>query len=503
MHARWALKSSLGLFLGLIAWATAQTCSAADPNDLLIQQSIVERHGLTRAWFTQVPVDGVRGEITYIVPDEGLLLVETSLATLHAIDAESGRIVWTAEFGNPRSPSLRPAGNGRVPPKVVAPAADASADAADAGAADAAPPDQPADAAAKAAPRAGKADAAAALTSLAKRHDKVIAVVNGSTLYLLNRSDGSRYLDPKNDIEWKVVLRNAPVAGPLVTDDMVYVPVVGNQIECYSIYDSRQSPGYLTGSGRNDVPPVLVGDRVAWPSDTGVIHITAPNSLSVRHRIDTSGPILSMIAAWPPLAYAGSVDGYLYCVNENSGEVQWKFTLGSAMRHAPVAIKDAVYAIVDDGGLYRIGAAGHEDWFNPAARHFLAASPSRVYATDSFHRLIILNAATGATMDTVALPSLVQPIVNSETDRIIFSSAAGLVQSLHEPELVQPENYLPPKASKPVEEAPKAHPAKAAEPKPKAEPKEGAGDDSMTPAEKPAPKPKVTPKAKKEAAAGT
>jgi len=503
MRTHWALKSSFGLFLVLTAWAAAQTCLAANPNDLLIQQSVVERHGLTRAWFTQVPVDGVRGEITYIVPDEGLLLVQTSLATLHAIDAETGRLVWSAEFGNPRSPSQRPAGNGRVPPPAAAPAPDASGDAADAGSADAAAPaNQSADAAPpRAAARADKADdAAASATSLAKRHDKVIAVVNGSTLYLLNRSDGARYLDPKNNIQWKVVLRNAPVAGPLVTDDQVYVPVVGNQIEVYSIYDSRRSPGYLTGSGRNNVPPVLVGDRVAWPSDTGVIHITAPNSLSVRHRIDTSGPILAMIAAWPPLAYAASVDGYLYCVNENSGEVQWKYTLGSGMRQSPVAIKDAVYAVVDDGGLHRIGAGGHEDWFNPAARHFLSASPTRVYATDSYNRLIILNAATGATMDTVPMPSLVQPIVNTQSDRIIFSSAAGLVQSLHEPELGQPENYLPPKVAKPVEEAaPKARPAKAAEPKPKAE----GGDDAMTPKEKPAPKPKVTPKVKKEAAAGT
>jgi outer membrane protein assembly factor BamB len=427
------------------------------------------------------------------VPDEGLLLVQTSLATLHAIDAETGRIVWSAEFGDPRRPSQRPCGNGREAPPIAAAAPDAAA--ADADAAPAADNgDAPTPAARPAAHVATKTDDAAGGT--VKRHDKVVAVVNGSTLYLLSRSDGTRYIDPKNNIPWKLALRSAPVAGPLVTDDMVYVPVVGNQIECYSIYDSRKSPGYLTGSGRNDVPPVLVGDRVAWPSDTGVIHITAPNSLSVRHRIDTSGPILSMIAAWPPLAYAGSVDGYLYCVNENSGEVLWKFTLGSSMRTPPIAIKDVVYAIVEDGGLHRISSGGHDDWFNPAPRHFLAASPTKVYATDGYRRLVVINAATGATMDTVALPSLVQPIVNTQSDRIIFSSAAGLVQSLHEPELAQPENYIPPKPKQAEEPAaPKARPAKAAA---KAE----GGDDAGMPAEKPAPKPKPAPKApKKEAAA--
>ena len=96
----------------LMPSVVARPAFAVPGAELVVPQSTAERHGLTRAWFTQIPVGG-RARITYIVQDEGTLFVQTSDAMLYAIDAESGRVVWSQQVGEPNWPTMRPGANGR------------------------------------------------------------------------------------------------------------------------------------------------------------------------------------------------------------------------------------------------------------------------------------------------------------------------------------------------------------------------------------------------------
>ncbi len=465
--------------------ASESAARAADAKDLLFPQQVAERHGLTRAWYAQVPVANGRSRVNFIVQDEGLLLVQTSSAMVYAFDTESGHLAWSAEVGDARLPSQRPGANGRP--------ADLK--------------DNRSEIDKLLGHESDKSDKA-----LSERNDKVVAVVNGSALYLLNRADGSAYVDPKNNVEWKVGLRGAPSSGPLVTDNMVIVPNVDGQLECYPTYDSKVSPLFMASSGLDETPPIAVGERIAWASARGVVHITQPKSINVRYRVETTGPITAAATSHDPVVFAGSVDGYLYAINSTTGDVLWKQTVGSAIRQPPVPIRTAVFAVLEDGGLFRGAMSdGHQQWINPAPKFFLAASPTKIYAADEFGHLLVLNAKTGATIDSMAMPSLCLPMANEQTDRIYLTSESGLIQCLHETQLEKPENYLPPKPEKAVEEAPKAKPKAApsddpdkpkAEPAPKAVPKPKADVPSADPVmpkvapEKKAPIPR-TPKVKK------
>jgi outer membrane protein assembly factor BamB len=460
--------------IALVFLAAARSALAVEASELLVPQFTAEQHGLTRAWFFQVPAIGGRSHLTHVVQDDGMLFAQTSTAMLYAIDAETGRLVWSQQVGQPNQPSLRPAANGRA---VAGLSDNAAID--------------------KLLEKTDSSDRA-----MSQRHDKVVAVVNGSTLYLLNRSDGTFYMDPKNNVPWKAALVGVPECGPLVTDDKVYVPTVDGPIAVYVITDSRRAAHLESSSGRNTEPPVQAGDRIAWATSTGVLQITQPKDLHISHRIETTGPIITMLVPYPPQVYAGSLDGYAYSVNENNGQIIWKLSTGWPVRESPAVIQGAVYIVSEGAGMFRVAATdGHQDWFNPSPRHFLAASPTKVYAIDKYHRMQIVSAKTGATIDSMPLPEAVMPMHNGETDRVILSSNIGFIQCLHEPELVEPLSYVAPKpVEKPPEEAPK-QPAKATKPpdeadKPKPAPKAAAPASMKEKAEKPAvaPKAPVAPK---------
>lgn len=430
---------------------------AADAAAQLVSQPLIERHGLTRAWFAQIPVGG-RTKITHITQDEGTLFVQTSDAMLYALDTETGRLIWSQQVGEPSRPTQKIGSNGK-----------ANAEASEQALLD------------RVLEKTDTSDRA-----ISQRHDKVIAVANGSTLYLLNRADGSIFLDPKNNVPWKLQLRSVPEAAPLVTDDMIFVPTAGGLIEVYMITDSRRSSAMLSSTGRNHEPPVQVGDRIAWATDKGILQITQPKNVTIRHRIETTGPITTSLVPNPPLVYAGSVDGFVYCINETTGDIVWKLTTGSPVRDTPVLVKGAIFVTSEEGGMFRADAlSGHQAWFNPAPKHLLAVSPTKVYALDSLSRLLIINAKSGATVDRLEMPEMIEPVLNDETDRIFLKTEAGLIQCLHEIGAEQPQNYELPKIveKKPAEDA-AAKPAKPATPK--------AADDGDKP------KPPVTPKAPKE-----
>lgn len=469
--------AGLLLPIGLLVCGAWRTARAVEAVDLVVPQMTAERHGLTRAWFTQIPGAGGRAHVTHVVQDDGMLFVQTSSAMLFAIDAETGRVVWSAQVGEPNRPTLRPGANGRAPAETNENAAVEKL--------------------------FDKVDASSE-REIAKRHDKVVAVCNGSTLFLLNRSDGSVYIDPTNNIQWKVLLPGTPEAGPLVTDDSVYVPIVNGPVEVYPITDSGRPLKMLSTSGHSEAPPVQVVDRIAWATDKGVLQISQLKTLTIEHRIETTGPITARLTGFATKIFAGSIDGYLYCVDATTGEVEWKLTAGSSIRESPVAIPDphmgaasrgAVFAVADDGGMFRTSMVdGHQDWFNPSPRHFLAVSPTKVYALDAFGHMLVLNAMTGATIDSVPMPEAVLPVLNNHTDRVILSSDVGLLQCLREPELTEPRNYVAHKVEKPAEAAAvaKQKPKSAAEPdKSKAAPKSApSADEAPLPTDAAAPAPK-------------
>ena len=134
----------------------------------LISETAAARHGLTRPWFAHVELDQSRGRISHVILRDGALYVQTDRATVHAIDAETGKTLWSQRVGRPDHPSMAPDAMGNL-----------------------------------------------------------LAVVNGSRLYLLDRRDG-RLLK-------EIEIREAPGAGPALSSKRVYVPMVSGMVVAYPL----------------------------------------------------------------------------------------------------------------------------------------------------------------------------------------------------------------------------------------------------------------------------
>ncbi len=411
------------------AVACACQSSAVCGSELLTEADLAQ-HGLVRAWFTQAQVDPARGRVTNIVIDAGTLFVQTDRAILQAIDVETGQTQWTKQVGDPNHPTLTPGIGGRI-----------------------------------------------------------VAVINGSRLELYNRKTGK--LLWQTDVDWAVG------AGPAVSSQRVYVPTTSGMFITYRIKPQRpptDEPGKEAKSatapeaqaarqaesaedfgldqehlrpvvcqslGRTLVQPLVTRQTpdeewVAWPTDQGYLCVGFVNrhfhrQLELKYRLRTDAPIVSLPAYLPPdpavvgdsgVIFAASQDGYVHAIREKDGRHLWRFSTGDAINEAPVVIRHRVFVANQFGGLYNLDAkTGQDMWHGPSPgiMQLLAASKTRLYATDRLGRLAILDARSGARLDTFPIGEMlaIKP-VNYWSDRLILATKTGLILCLHEPDLTAP-----------------------------------------------------------------
>lgn len=157
-----------GFSLLLIACLAGPDAAPAALTDALITETDAARHGLTRAWFTQVELDRASSRLIHLVLQGKTLYAQTDRAVLHAIDAETGQTLWVARVGRPGGLSMAPAAN-----------------------------------------------------------DRMVAVVNGSYLYVLDKNTGK--------VSWQTQLDGAPGTGPVLSAQRVYVSMTNGMILSYRL----------------------------------------------------------------------------------------------------------------------------------------------------------------------------------------------------------------------------------------------------------------------------
>src|SRR3982750_3258905 len=121
----------MGSVVAAVLLAVVVLAGEARGERRLIGQDEAARLGLTRAWFTQVQLSAAHTHVERAVLEGDRLTVLTSAGVVQELDALTGKTFWTAPIGKENYPSLGPAGN-----------------------------------------------------------EKYVAVLNGSTLYVLDRKDG-------------------------------------------------------------------------------------------------------------------------------------------------------------------------------------------------------------------------------------------------------------------------------------------------------------------------
>lgn len=389
----------------------------------LIPETTVARHGLARPWFAQVELDEGRGNLKSIVLYEGVLYTQTSTAMMHAIDAETGKTLWSRQIGQPNHPSM--------------------------------PPDAKGD---------------------------LLAAVNGSRLYIVNRFTGA--LLGQKEIRdapgGGPALSSKRVYVPIVTGLIVSYHLnaiinaktpsdktdgkagktesdaIGKEISRKAQKDS--APVYCQSFGRALVQPLVTrddlgGEYVAWPTDRGYMNLgrisrEGDNCLAVKFRLETGATIVARPTYLPPdpkslgdagVVFAASCDGFLYAIQEETGGTLWRFSTGQPIVESPAVIDDRVYITTQLGEMYCVNTkTGDSVWWTDNVKKFVAATKSRVYAVDSIGNLVALNATSGAKLDSVSIGKVSFTLANSDTDRIYLVSEGGLIQCLRDAELNLP-----------------------------------------------------------------
>jgi hypothetical protein len=349
----------------------------------VIPSQMARQQGLERAWVAQVEIDRARGRVAHITLHDGLLLVQTDQAALHVLDAETRRTLWVAHVGRPGAPTTAPAAS-----------------------------------------------------------DKFVASTTGPNLYLFDRHSGR--------VLWERHLASVPSAGPALSDVRVYVPMVNGVVATYRLprphaeetpleAQFKDSALNYRGKGMADSAPVITPNGVIWGTAAGNIYSCTPDEMLALWRFKAHDAISAPLFYRPPTIFAASRDGYVYALHETRGDSRWQFSTGNPVAETPVVIGDALFAIPETGGMFRINAdTGEQEWYSPGVFKFVSASPTRLYAVDSTGRLLILNARTGARLGSLATEHLPLKVFNAESDRIYLGTTAGMIQCLREPELAKP-----------------------------------------------------------------
>ncbi|HEY2882919.1 MAG TPA: PQQ-binding-like beta-propeller repeat protein [Pirellulales bacterium] len=381
----------------LLAWA-APALRAQSTEVPLVGQFQAEQLGLKRAWFTQLPVDGLHSKVTHLKYQSGLLLAVTDSAMLYVVDAETGALRWSFRIGDR---------------KFGAMAAGANA--------------------------------------------TNVAVANIGRVFILDRATGNVIFDHAltGTPARGPVLTEKHVIVPLANGPLeVYALDALNKdfIDAY----------YLESAGRLIGEVIADDVSVLWTGNSNVFHAHEFGDVGSQFRTDIPAGVSSGPGVYPPHAYLGTMAGYLIAYDAHHGEIEWKFASGSPISHKPIGLGTAVYALPEDGGLYSIAPdTGEGNWFAPDPTQFIAASPNRIYAIDKFKRMEILDVKTGARIDGLNIPLTLKALVNDQSDRLYFYTDAGLLQCVHEAQLTDPHWYKPPKEA-PAKNGPDAKPADAA-----------------------------------------
>lgn len=417
--------------------------SAAVGASSLIPETTAVRHGLTRPWFAQLEMAQERSRIHDIVLDEGVLFVQTDMAVVQAIDAETGKTLWVKQIGRPGYAALTPGANRYV-----------------------------------------------------------LVVVNGSHLYVVNRKDGRLLLEKQIDgspgagiaVSEKRVFM--PLVNGMITtyrlDNLVAAAPTAPSLPV-AVTDAGETAAAAAGSAAASTapkaqpstaaavpakpkynPPLFcqsmgevmglpvvtsedsAEEYLAWCTDRGrmnigIINRSAESTFSLRYRLDAGSPFVCSPAFLPAepqqlsssvVVIAASREGIVYAIRQKDGRPLWRFPTGESIIQTPAVIGNCAYVATQIGGMYCLNArTGENLWWTADAKQVVAASKSRLYVVNQRGDIQILNRDNGITLDVLPAAHVPTKFCNIDTDRLYLADEHGTIQCLHEIDQVQPLVY--------------------------------------------------------------
>jgi len=433
------------------------------PVDLVPNRTSLEQVGLERQWFAVIPLVETE-RLMRISQSADLVFAQTDYAMVHAFDAESGRLLWSAQLGE----------------------------------------------------RTGFARGVAA-------NSYAVFVTNANIVHALDKKTGRPiWKQNLNTIPTSPPACDEDLALVGLTSGMVVGfnlkkrDAKGNE----SILTTPTEAWRWHTGGPILTRPLPAGQFVCFGSKDGRAYAVASRERTTLFRIPTGGPIGEGFGAFGTRTLIiPSGDNNLYGVDLLTSRVLWAFASGAPIEQEPAVADQDVYTVNTAGNLTLIDPnSGLPQWTTSTQGGRLAAiSENKIFLRSYNLDLFVIDRKTGRTvMDPsethlragLNLREYDLDIVNRYNDRLYFATSSGLIVCLRETGHPQPRplrdakalpfGYVPPEG---IKQTPP--PAPSAEPG--AEPKKEPGTEEAPAAadkdkEKPdADKEKAAPKAKEAA----
>jgi len=371
------------------------------PKNLVPRRSALDRLGLERQWFAVVPFVETERLLTISIGAD-LLFAQTSYAMLHTYDAESGRLLWSAQLGE----------------------------------------------------RTGYARGVAS-------NSFAVFVTNADVFFALDKRTGRtiwKYAmgkiptsSPACD-EQRAMVGFAD--GKIYAYDLKIKDDKGNE----SILTAPQEAWNWATGGTMLTRPLPAENVVAFGSNDGKAYVVMAYEKTPLYRISTGGPIGEGLAGFGTRTLLiPSADNNLYGVDLFTAKVFWTFPSAAPILQEPLVSDQDIYVINSAGNLSSLDpATGVPRWTTWTQGGRLAAiTATKVYLRSYDLDLFIIDRKTGRTLVNpgethlragLDLRDYDLNIVNRYNDRMYFATESGMIVCIREAGQAQPRPLKDPKA---------------------------------------------------------
>ena len=367
--------------------------------------------GLTLMWWGQATIDRNRDQVEFISADEQNLYIQSRTGIITTFGVENGRRLWDALLGSPD--------------RVGYPASS---------------------------------------------NDEQLLITSGLTIYSLDKMTGR--------VLWQLLVPTLPSASPEVDANAAYIGSVDGSVYAFDLARVRELHqegrlpqwAHLARMWRYKAPseiiapPVSTGATVAFVSKQGMVIGVAAKSKKLKFQFETDARIYTPLGRSGNLIFVANQHSRLYCLNQENGTMLWSFSTGAPVVQMPQIIGGHVFAVPHREGLECISVeSGYRIWKNERITRFVAASDTKVYASDLSENLLVLDRSNGKIISALPMRGFPRRISNDRTDRVILATNDGLVLCLREIGSDFPTYHLYPERRPILPELAPEEDAKAAE----------------------------------------
>jgi outer membrane protein assembly factor BamB len=371
------------------------------PVDLVPTRTALERLGLERQWFGVIPLVETE-RLMKITLAGDMMFAQTDYAIVHAFDAESGRLLWSAQLGE----------------------------------------------------RTGFARGVAA-------NSFAVYLTNANHLHALDKKTGRKIWDfnlgtiptssPAADEDRLMVgMTSGRIASFKLksTDTKGNVTILSKPVEAWK---------WATG-GPILTRPLPAGQFTVYGSTDGTVSVVESVDGTPLYRIPTGGPIGEGLGTLGTrLLLVPSASNNLFGIDLLAAKVLWTFPSGAPIDQEPMVAGQDIYTINTAGNMTMVDpATGEARWTRPTQGGRLAAiSDTKLYLRSYNLDLFVMDRQTGRmVLDPgeshiragLNLREYDLDIVNRFNDRLYFATDSGMIICLRETGHQKPHPLKDPKA---------------------------------------------------------